>query len=227
MLQHPATTPIRQMLKMQSINIISDFLNQPASEKGWIALVGMLIGLAVFSYIFYIIAKASFQLEKYSGRASHTIAKTILIAFFPTVLGALELFKIEVPVPEKLFIVLTVVTGVIVVIWNFIVYGWIGGIMFSIVHAVFGLLASLGMVSLVMIAIVLVVLFFAGAVGGSPAGSSGSNVTSVRNVKTGQVYNVSVGANGETYIAGGGRLYTDEDYSGYYYDSYGNEYTAT
>lgn len=197
--------------------------------------VGSIFILAVIAvvaiivlFLFYIIVKASFNFEKMSGRESHSIIKTVIIAAVPTAFGVLELMKIEVNVSDKLIIALTVAACIAVALWNLKVYGLIGGIMFSVVHIVFGVAASLGVLSLVFVAIFVIAIYFFGS--GFADGSSSSGTSSVpstvTNVATQERYHVTRGVNGESYINlnGTDAILRPDVYEGRYIDDYGNNY---
>lgn len=191
-----------------------------------IFLIVVLVCLLVL-FFFYILVKASFNVERMSGRPSHTLVKTGIIALIPTIYSIMGILDFDYLIPEKILIPVCIIPCIIVAIWDFLVYGPIGGLMFTIVHIVFGVIASLGISALIFIVIAGVVLmFFGGSVGGSASSSGSSAPSLVRDVNNGQVYHVVKGVNGELYIEDHGRscILRSSDYSGQYFDDYGNRY---
>lgn len=204
-----------------------DLLNQKADTKTFIlaglAVIGALIGI----FLFIQITRVCFTMERQTGKPAHTLIKTVLVAAAPTIFTVLALLKIDVPVPFSVFIGISVVMFIIVAIWNIKTYGILGGLFFSLVHGVFGVLASLGVGMLVFVGIFLIIaIFFGGSSGSVTGGSSGNSApSSVRNIRTGQVHTVSSGMNGNLYLADNNYvLYPDPDFQGKYYDDHGNDY---
>ncbi len=189
-------------------------------------LAALVIGALLMLFIFYIIVKACKRVEKMSGRPAHNLLKTVIIAAIPTVCGVLELFGINICIPNNIIWACVIGACIFVAVWNFKVYGPIGGIMFTIVHVVFGVVASFGVLSMVFMLIFIVAFFlFGGEI--VPKGTTPSSVpSSVMNVATRERYHVSKGTNGDPYIILNGdwtRLRPGV-YEGRYIDDYGNEY---
>lgn len=214
------------MTKMM-IDKITGLLTEKVGFESIAIFIGGVILCFFIIWLFIVIAKACFEVERISGKSSHTLLKTVIIALIPTVNSIAGVFDFDSIIPEKLLLAAYIIPCVIVAIWNIIVYGLIRGAMFTVVHIVFGGIASLGVSALIFIAIAAVVLFlFGGSVGGSASTSGGSAPSMVRDVNNGKVYNVVKGVNGELYIEDHGRscILRSSDYGGEYFDDYGNRY---
>lgn len=191
-------------------------------------LAALVIGALILVFVFYIIVKACRSVEEMSGRPAHTLIKTIIIAAIPTVCGVLELLGIDIGIPHKIIWACVIGTCVLVAVWNLKVYGPIGGIMFTIMHIVFGIVASLGVLSLVFVAIFVIAVYFfgSGGIDGSSASGSSSVPSTVTNVATNERYHVTKGVNGESYIYlnGNSVILRPGAFAGRFIDDYGNEY---
>ena len=184
----------------------------------------ILIGIVVVIAVFAVITFLCFKMEQTSGKPSFTAVKVIMIAAAPTVFSVLAIFDIE--VPFLWFGIITAVMGIAVIIWNILTYGIFGGLLFSFVHAVIGLIAGLGVAAVIMVGVVgLVCYFFFGNDGGTSENSS-SAPEYVRNSSTGETFEVEKGVNGQLYISGTSNVLRPSDYTGHYIDSYGNYYVG-
>ncbi len=207
-----------------------ELFTQEVSADNIIWLILLVLGGILVVYFFYILVKACFMVESQSGRPSHTLIKTIIIALVPTVYGALVMFIPEVETfPLKYIVIATIGMCVIVFLWNLITYGIIGGVMFSIMHIVFGAFASLGILALVFVGIILIVMFFFGGTVASGGTSGGSVPSEITDMNTGETFHVSKGANGEYYVERNGSSFPirNGDYSGEFLDSSGNRYRTS
>lgn len=207
-----------------------DLFTQEVSADNIIWLILLVLGGILVIYFFYILVKACFMVEQQSRRPSHTLLKTVIIAFVPSLYGVLVMFIPEVEdFPLKYVISASVCMCVLVFLWNLMTYGIIGGVMFSIVHIVLGALASLGILSLVFVGIILIIMFFFGGVsaGGSTVG--GGVPSEITDMNTGETFHVSKGANGEYFVDRHGASYPirNGDYSGEFLDSFGNRYRTS
>ncbi len=210
---------------------ISDLLEKEVSSGSILLIVLCVIFFLILAYGFYILTKACFELERISKRNSFNLIKSIIIAAAPIIYGTAGFLGFEKYIPVTLIIIISIICFVVVSVWNFRTFGPIGGIMFSLMHLVFGALASLAALSIVYLIVFAVVFFFFGKSIGEPTGgatnSSGGVPEYVRDRSNGMLYHVITGANGSLYIEDNGRntlLMTDPDYDGCYYDSEGNEY---
>lgn len=200
------------------------FLSQEADGKTFL-LAGLgIVGALLAVVLFIFLVRTCFSIERNCKKSAHSLIKTLMIALAPSVYTILALLNIEVNIPFSIFIIISVVIFVIVAIWNIKSFGILGGILFSIMHGVFGALACIGVGMLVFVGIFLIIaVFFGGS--SNPEGGGSSSPSSVRNIRTGQVYTVSSGMNGNLYLAGTNCvLYPDPDYQGKYYDDQGNDY---
>lgn len=205
----------------------ADIFSQKADGKTFL-LAGLgIIGVLLAVVLFILLVKTCLAIERNTRKSAHSLIKTLLIALAPSVYTILALLNIEVAIPFSIFIAISVVMFIIVTIWNIKSFGILGGIFFSIMHGVLGALACIGIGLLVFVGIFLIIAVFFGGSSGSVTGNSGGSgaPSSVRNIRTGQVYTVSSGANGNLYLAGTSCvLYPDPDYQGKYYDDQGNDY---
>ena len=205
----------------------SDIFFQKADGKTFLIAGLGIVGALIAVVLFIFLVRTCFSIERNCKKSAHSLIKTLMIALAPSVYTILALLNIEVTIPFSIFIIISVVMFVIVAIWNIKAFGVLGGIFFSIMHGVFGALACLGVGMLVFVGIFLIAAIFFGGSSGPVTGISGgsSSPSSVRNIRTGQVYTVSSGANGNLYLAGSScTLYPDPDYQGKYYDDQGNDY---
>ena len=202
----------------------ADIFSQKADGKTFLIAGLGIIGALLAFVLFIFLVRTCFSIERNTKKSAHTLIKTLMIALAPSVYTILALLNIEVTIPFSIFIIISVVMFIIVAIWNIKSFGILGGIFFSIMHGVFGALACIGVGMLVFVGIFLIIaVFFGGS--SSPAGGGSSSPSSVRNIRTGQVYTVSSGTNGNLYLAGTSCvLYPDPDYQGKYYDDQGNDY---
>lgn len=205
----------------------ADIFSQKADGKTFLIAGLGIIGALLAVVLFIFLVRTCFSIERNTKKSAHTLIKTLMIALAPSVYTILALLNIEVTIPFSIFIIISVVMFIIVAIWNIKSFGILGGIFFSIMHGVFGALACIGVGMLVFVGIFLIIAIFFGGSSGSVTGNSGGSgsPTSVRNIRTGQVYTVSSGTNGNLYLAGTSCvLYPDPDYQGKYYDDQGNDY---
>lgn len=189
-------------------------------------VLGVIVLIAVFAFII----RTCYRLEKISGKSSHSVIKIIMIAAAPTVYIILDILNLF--LPFKWFGIITAVLCVITVIWNVFTYGILGGLMFSVIHVTFGLIAGIGLAAVVLIAVagVALYLFAGGTAGGSAGGSSVSSSSApeyIRNPNTGETVYVEKGTNGELYIMGTSTVLRHGDYAGEYIDSNGNRYISS
>lgn len=208
---------------------MSDYLtslfSKETSELSGGETAGILIAVFLAIGIFAFFIRTCFRLERITRKPAFTVVKVIMIAIAPTIFSVLALLDIN--VPFKWFGVATVIMCIATAVWNVLTYGILGGLMFTVVHIVFGVIAGLGLVALIFVAIAGVVLFFfAGGSSSSGAASGTSAPEYVRNAATGETVYVEKGANGELYIMGTSNVLRSSDYSGRYFDDYGNQYIS-
>lgn len=203
-------------------------IKQMLAGETSVSSIGLLAVLFIVSlillFLFYIIIKACRSVEAMSGRPAHTLIKTIIIAAIPTVCGVLELIGVEISISHNIIWACVIGACVLVAVWNFKVYGPIGGVMFTVMHVVFGVVASFGVFAVVFMLIFIAVLFLVGKpVDPSTSNSSPSTVT---NVATNERYHVTKGVNGESYINlnGADAILRPGAFAGRFIDDYGNEY---
>lgn len=203
--------------------------NKDTSDLSGTESAFIVIGIIVLIAIFAFFIRTCYRLEKISGKSSHTVIKIVMIAAAPTIYIILDMLNLF--LPFKWFGIITAVMCVITVIWNVFTYGILGGLMFSFVHIVVGLIACIGLVTVVLIAVVGVALylFAGGTAGGSVGGSSVSSSSApeyVRDPSTGETVRVEKGYNGELYVGGTSTVLRQGDYAGEYIDSNGNRYIS-
>lgn len=205
------------------LDALKSLFSKDTSELSGGETAFVIIAIIVLIGAFIFIARTSFRLEKISGKPSYTIAKIIMIAVAPTIFSVLSVLNID--LPFKWFGIATVVMCVVVAVWNIITYGILGGLFFSVVHIVLGLIASFGIVLVIFIGIAAVALYlFAGGSAGGSSASSSSAPEYVRDPATGETVRVEKGANGELYVGGTSTVLRQGDYAGEYIDSNGNRY---
>lgn len=209
---------------------ISDLLDKEVSTGSIFLIILCIILFLIIALGFYILTKACFFIERKSQKPALNLIKSLIIASAPVVYGTAGLIGFEKYIPIKLVIIISIICFIFVSVWDFKTYGPINGIMFSIMHLIFGALASLAALSLVYLILFAVVFFFfgKGAIE-SPGGGTGHGGAPefVKDRSTGILYHVTTGANGNLYIDDNGRsclLMADSDYDGCYYDSDGHEY---
>ena len=207
---------------------MSDYLtslfSKDTSELSGGETAGILIAVVLAIGIFIFFVRTCFRLERISGKPAFTVVKVIMIAVAPTVFSVLALLDID--LPFKWFGIATVAMCIITAVWNILTYGILGGLMFSVVHIVFGLLAGLGIVALVFVAIAGIALFFFAGSSSSEGASASSAPECVRNTATGETVGIEKGANGTLYIRGTSSVLRSSDYSGHYFDDNGNQYVS-
>ncbi len=202
---------------------ITALFSKDTSEINGAQTAAILISLVATIVVFVLIARLCFRMEKISCKPAHSLVKIIMVAAAPLIFVLLSTFDVSLPI--ALFIVLTIVMCIAVAVWNIITYGILGGLLFSLVHIVTGLIAGISIAALVFFAIVgVVVYFFAGTL--SVGNSSSSAPEFVRNPDTGETVPVERGANGELYIMGTSNVLRSSDYSGRYFDDNGNQYIS-
>lgn len=127
-----------------------------------------------------------------------------------------------------LMILAVIVACVVVLVWNILTFGILGGILFSFMHIVFGLLAEISIAALIIMVLFFGILYLFGAfsVGGTGT-ASGGNPHTVRDVNSGESFHV-IERNGTLYLDSGGRsgVLRQSDYAGRYIDDSGNDYIA-
>lgn len=204
------------------LDFLKSIFYKDTSEISGTQSVFLLLGILALIAVFAFFVRTCYRLEIISGKPSFSVVKIIMIAAAPTVFSVLAILNVD--VPFIWFGIITAVMCVAVLVWNVLTYGILGGLMFTVVHIVFGVLAGLGIAAFVFIAIaaVALALFAGGSTGGSS--SSSSVLEYVRDPSTGEIYDVEKGVNGELYIAGTSNVLRKGDYSGEYIDSYGNRY---
>lgn len=207
---------------------ISDLLSREVTGGSVFLIIVLVILFLLFVFGFYLLMKACFRYEKASGTPAFSLIKALIIAAAPIIYGAANLVGFDEYIPVKLVAIACIICCIIVSVWDIKSYGLFIGIMFSILHIGFGALASLAALSLVFLAVFLVLFFFFGGTLTPPGASGGSNAPEyVRDRKSGMLYHVTSGANGNLYIEDNGRsclLRADPDFDGVYFDDAGNEY---
>ena len=207
------------------LDSLMSFLDKNTADLSGTESVFIVLGVIAVIAVFAFFTRTSFRLERITGKSSFSVVKIIMIAAAPTIFSVLSLLNID--VSFKLFGIATVITCIATAVWNIFTYGILGGLMFSVVHIVFGLVAGLGIVVLIFVAIAGVVLFFFAGSSSSAGASSGSSAPDyVRNTATGETVGVEKGANGELYIRGTSSVLRVADYSGRYFDDNGNQYIS-
>ncbi len=215
---------------------IKDFLHIDTTAENVIFVIAcivlVVIAIVALIWIFEICSKT----EEETGEESHPIIKAIIIALVPTVYTVVallsDLISFDDFMPQKFKWPLFAVACVIVLIWNLIVFKIKGGILFTILHVVYGAIITVIVAILVEIAVIAIVLgvlwlFFGGVPGGGGEGSSETSVPSyLTDTQTNEQFYTTKGVNGEPCVHRHGQdiLIRPSDYAGRYIDSYGNTY---
>lgn len=203
-----------------------NLLESKADAKS-ILIVILLLIVGIFLLLKFIkLVKICVYVEQESGISAFTLPKIVLIAIVPTIYNVFAMLDAEVDKYFKMIAIITAVVCLVVLLWNMKSFGIIYGVMFSVMHICFGLLASVAISALAIVAVVGVVLMLFGGMSGGSVTSTSSTSTPeyVRNPDTGELIYVEKGVNGELYIEGTSTVLRQSDYSGRYIDSNGNEY---
>lgn len=211
------------------LDSLMSIFNKDTSDLSGTESAFIVIGAIVLIVVFAFFIRTCYRLEQISGKPSHSVIKIVMIAAAPTVYIILDILNLF--LPFKWFGIITAVMCVITVIWNVFTYGILGGLMFSVVHIVVGLIAGIGLAAVALIAVagIALYLFSGGTEGGSAGGSSVSSSSApeyIRNPNTGETVYVEKGTNGELYIMGTSTVLRHGDYAGEYIDSNGNRYIS-
>lgn len=211
------------------LDSLMSLLDKDTSDLSGTESAFIVIGAIGLIAVFAFFIRTCYRLEKISGKSSHSVIKIVMIAAAPTVYIILDILNIS--LPFKWFGIIAAVMCVITVIWNVFTYGILGGLMFSVVHIVVGLIAGIGLAAVALIAVagIALYLFAGGTAGGSTGGSSVSSSSApeyVRDPATGETVRVEKGYNGELYVGGTSTVLRKGDYAGEYIDSNGNRYIS-
>lgn len=184
-------------------------------------------GTVLGGIIVFILFRICRRIENQSGKAALSALKVGMIALAPFIVFVAAFFKIS--IPYHYAVIGMIVCSVIVLIWNIISFGPVGGILFSLLHIILGVFAGIGVGSLIVVIIAGGILYFVAGSGGGGAssGTTGSVPSHVRDVATDQIYYVVQGVNGMPYLPERGDcILRSSDYSGRYFDDNGNQYIA-
>lgn len=210
-------------------NRILNFLSQDISELPSTSLVlifgGAFLFVAVTVFLIYVCKK----IAKLSGKNTHSILKIIMIALFPTIFNIAAVTGHILPI--GVITAITVVLSIIVIVWNILQFGPIGGAMFSFLHIVGGLATGLMLASFVLVAIFGIATVFIARPGDVIAGNGGASNSIpeyVEDINTREIFYVSKNGDGRLMIDRNGNwvplFYGDS--AGRFTDTSGNTYIA-
>lgn len=198
------------------LNKFFEFLSRDTSSISTTGFVLIILGAFLFVCLNIFFIKVCKNMVAYTGINSHSYIKLIMIALFPTIFNIAAVFKTVLPI--NLFFVLTAIMCLIVVIWNCVAYGILGGLIFSFLHIVGGISAGLLIAGFLFMIVVMIVVLFA-------AKPEVKKVGSISDTVSGETFDVLTDESGVPYInRGGERLLLHNYDSGRYYDDYGNIY---
>jgi|GEM_PF-3025401 len=200
-----------------------DFLLRAADSLSIGALLGIIFGGILFLVVFIVAARLCHNFAVNTEKRPLSAVKIGCVAIAPCVAMFVGMFHIDIPI--KYIIAATVIISVIVLVWNLFTFGIFGGLLFSFVHIVAGVLAGLSVAGLVIAVIALIAVALFGGSSGSIGSGSSQSVDNVRNLQTGEVFHVTKGVNGIMYI-NGSTILRASDYAGRFIDDNGNQYIA-
>ena len=198
-----------------------DFLNRTDISTGEFIMVA-LGGLIAVLLLFFSL-RACVRYSKLTGIQAHSVIKILLFASGPLFVSVLAIFHIE--IPYVIPIILTVITGLVVVVWNILSFGAGYGILFSVLHLAAGFFVGLGIGGIILMGVFIVALLLIRPFdlpGGSGAGTASSYVHDVQTNESFYVTEMKgvqqIQRNGDWVVIRPGV------YAGRYIDDYGNEY---
>ena len=199
-----------------------DFLNREdvsTAEFAAIAIGGLIAVVLLFFGI-----KKCVAFTKETGVSAHSLIKIALFAAGPLFMSILAIFRINLPLAIP--IVIAVIAGIIILIWNITTLGIGYGILFTILHLLGGFFVGLGIGGLILMVVfgIAVYLFTGGKI--LPGDSSGGTASGyVYDLQTNERFHVSA-LNGVQQIQRGGDwvIIRPGAYAGEYIDDYGNRY---
>ena len=203
--------------------LMKDLLSRDIGSLGTGALLAIVFGAVIFLALFLIAARLCHNLSVNTGTKSHSAVKIGLVALAPCVFMFVGMFHIN--IPYAVIVVGVVAASVAVLLWNLKSYGLFGGLLFSVVHIVAGVMAGLSVGGLIVAAVCLAVMAFFGF-SSSGGGAAGGDVSAVRDLATGEVFHVTKGVNGSLYLTARDCILRTADGAGRYFDDNGNQYIA-
>lgn len=207
------------------LNKIFGFLSRDTSSLSTTGFILIIVGAFLFVALNIFLIKVCKEIVRCTGKSSHTYIKLVMIALIPTIFNVAAIFDYVLPV--NLVLILTAVMCIIVVIWNCMVFGPIGGLMFSFLHIVGGLAAGLLIAGFVLMAVFMLVVMIIKPFEMPTSGAGGAIPEYVRDVDTGESFYVTTTASNQPMIDRGDWvvLYPG-DYAGRYHDSNGHNYIS-
>lgn len=204
------------------LDFLKSFFSKDASEISTTETIFIFIGVLVAIVVFTLITRFCLRMERASGKKAHSLIKIVMIAAAPTIFSVLTL--LDVSVSFGWFGALTVALIIAAAVWNVFTYGIFGGMMFSLMHIAFGLLASAGIVVFVFIAIAAIVTaLFSG--GGTESDTGTDEAPEyVIDPETNDVIYVRPGINGTLYLGDSSNALRKGSYANEYIDSNGKRY---
>lgn len=208
------------------LNKITEILSRDTAELSSMGLVFLCIGVLLFVLLNIFFIRLGRAVVATSGKTSFTVVKIIMVALFPTILNIMALFKKDLPL--TLVLIMTAVMSIIVVIWNFLTFGPLKGLLLSYLHIAGGIVAGLMIASFVLLAVVMIIMMFIKPFELPSTGTGGAAPEYVRSLNSGVTYYVQKNASGEMTIDtnGGIRVLRPGDYAGRYVDGFGGTYIA-
>lgn len=210
---------------LMMLNKVFEFLSRDTSSISTTGFILIIVGAFLFVMLSIFLIKVCKDIVKISGKNSHSYIKLIMIAIVPTIFNVAAIFNYVLPV--NLVVILTVIMCIIVVVWNVMVFGPIGGLFFSFLHIVGGLAAGLLIAGFALMAVVMVVIMLINPFEMPKSGAGGALPEYVRDVDTGESFYVTTTSGNQPMIDRGDWvvLYAS-DYAGRYYDSNGHNYIS-
>lgn len=207
------------------LNKISEFLSRDTSELSTTGLIFICVGVLLFVLLNIFFIRVCRGIITQSGRKSFTIVKIIMVALFPTIFNIAAVFNRVLPM--NIIFILTAVMCVIVAVWDFLVYGPIGGLLFSYLHILGGIISGLLIASLVFMAFFIILITIIRPLELPSTGSSGTPPEYVRDLSSGETFYVTSSASGDLQIDRGGYIVLyPSGYAGEYVDNYNHRYIA-
>lgn len=204
---------------------INELLQKEVGFAGFFYIIALCLLSVLIIYLVIRAIRTACYIESASGISAHSLIKSIVIGMFPGLYFGL--YKFDIIMPKSIVIIASLAVVLIVAIWNFKSFGILGGLVLTFVHCLYAFLLVLCVMSIAFIILAGAVLFIATAASGSSVTtpSSGSAPSTLRDLRTGEIFHVSK-LDGSPRIDRYGTwvLIRSTDFSGRYIDDYGNEY---
>lgn len=193
--------------------------------------LGIFIFIAFLALIFFMYSICKKRLQKLN-RKGFLAFKSFLVAIGPILFQILAL--INKPLPDKVYIIIILISIIVIFIWNIISIGLFYGILYTILNICLGALASIGFLIALGFAIVGIGGIISSIMDGdsktTKSGTTSSTTSNnkpmpeyVTNANNETIY-VEKGLYGQRYV--NGKILRKSDFENRYYDDDGNYYVS-